>query len=242
MDLGVQVFRLSEESFRQTKKKQRLFGAFCVGLVVVMLTATGVWGMLDLRFTLVILGVLVVLAVSGSLGATTQLVRGHRTWGLAIGPEVLRLVSASAPPVEMTRSEVVRVQESPKGLVLEAESPARAVFVPASTERYALARELLAAWRTPEPFVRRGPPQGVTLGALALAFLAWIGGKNLESPELAGACAVLYLGIASWFIWIVFREPLVPPRSRASLVILVALGLVTLIWRFAKPMLAGGAS
>ena len=67
MDLGVQVFRLWEESLPQMKKKQLLLGTIWAGLVVVMMAATGVWSGLGLPVALLALGVVVVTAALGSL-------------------------------------------------------------------------------------------------------------------------------------------------------------------------------
>jgi len=240
VDLGVQVFRLSEESLRLVKRRQLLVGSIWLCLVLVMLAAAGVWAGIDLGLGLLALAALAVVATIGSLSLRNRVALNHRTWGLAIGPDVLRFVSAVAPPVEMTRFEVVRVQEAPSGLLLEATSPARVVFVPANVERVSLDGELLTAWRTPEPLNRRGPTREAALGAMAVAVLAWLGGRYLENPVLAGASALLYLGVVAWLTRIVFREPLVPPRQKAFFVLFTAAALLVLIWRFVHPILAAG--
>ena len=86
MDLGVQVFRLWEESLPQMKKKQLLLGTIWAGLVVVMMAATGVWSGLGLRVALLALGVVVVTAALGSLSLRSQVARAHRTCGSCSSP------------------------------------------------------------------------------------------------------------------------------------------------------------
>ena len=82
MDLGVQVFRLWEESLPQMKKKQLLLGTIWAGLVVVMMAATGVWSGLGLRVALLV----VVTAALGSLSLRSQVARAHRTCGSCSSP------------------------------------------------------------------------------------------------------------------------------------------------------------
>lgn len=240
MDLGVQVFRLSEESLRRTLRMQLRGGAILLGIVLFIGVGAAVEQAADVRVAIVLIGVILVLSMLGVLRERTRAEKRHRAYGWAIGPDVLRHVSSEAPPVEMARTEIVRIQESPSGLLLEAVRPRRAVFVPAGVERYALARELLTSWRAPEPLIRRGPTRAIALGGMAMGLLAWFGGRYLESSVAAAACTLVYALIAGWFSWVVFREQLIPPKTRALFVILAAGGLLVLVWRLLLPALGGG--
>ena len=82
MDLGVQVFRLSEESLRLVKRRQLLVGSIWLCLVLVMLAAAGVWSGLGLRVALLV----VVTAALGSLSLRSQVARAHRTCGSCSSP------------------------------------------------------------------------------------------------------------------------------------------------------------
>ena len=237
MDLGIQVFRLSEESFRHARSRNLVLSGVWLFLMLVILAFVGIPRDADPRVWLLVFVVVLVVSVIGNFSQRRRVEQVHRTVGLAIGPDVLRYVSALAPPVEMTRTEVVRLQEGRSGLLIEATAPRRAVFIPVSLERYALARDLLSAWRTPEPLTRRGPGGAAVLAGWAIGILGWLGGKCLENPWLAAVTTLAFLGVGVRFAWIVSREPRVPPKTKSLLLIFAAGALLVLLWRFIQPVL-----
>ena len=190
------------------------------------------------------LGLAVVTVVVAFIGirALQRIPRQHATYGIALGPDVIRQVSATAPPVEMTRQEVVRVLEWPGGLALQADAPPRLIYVPRSLEGYATAREALAGWKPPEQHgSQRSPIAAVFMGYLVFLGGLMVGGLSKSLPWAAfGTVLALVLG-GIGFVRIL-RERHTNAGFRWITLAVLAFGMLALVARWTVRLLVGALS
>jgi len=163
------------------------------------------------------------------------------TWGIAVGPDVLRLVTPYASPVEMTRDQVVRALEGPTGLALQAESPPRQIFLPRTVERYDQVRAALVAWKPPEQV---GSERGkVVLSLLwqAIGLLAFVGAVFVSDARWAAISTAILLPVLALGVWRVVRERFLPPALRKVAFLSCGVATLAVVGRWALYFYAGSA-
>src|SRR5262249_37372883 len=163
--------------------------------------------------------------------------REHAAFGIAIGPDVIRMVSTQLPVVEMVRDQVVRVDEFPGGLCVYAESPPRVLVVPRKLEGYPRIREIVAAWKTPQLRTSRKAGALLTLGANFLGWMASV--VAIMSPDgwVLVITAAVFLGLSAFVAWRVVRERYLDPKARRTVLIMFGTATAILAFRWALPVL-----
>jgi hypothetical protein len=107
----------------------------------------------------------------------------------------LRRVVSSLPALEIARSEVTRIVDSPgEGLTVMTAARQRFVFIPEQLQEYPLVREQLAGWRPFEtPRLRR--TQAVQMAWTLLLLGLWLATGLVQDVRLA-----LLAGVGLWIV------------------------------------------
>jgi hypothetical protein len=218
----VRVYRLNREGAAQILKRRQVltsvFFAFVVGSSLLFLTWRGYLGTRALELVLVIQ---VVMLVPAYAFGVRRFRAACETFGIALGPDVVRCVRLDGLAVEILRTEVTRIVEGRAGLLLRAETPARAIVVPRALDGYDDARALLITWRTPDPVsaAARRRQAGILTGGLLL-LPSYLLARDETSTELALLATLLFAGLGGWILVTVGREPLFNVRLKALLFVL----------------------
>jgi len=76
--------------------------------------------------------------------------RRHARYGLALGPDVLRVVSILSPPMEVAATDIRRIYETRRGLFISNGRSRRLAHVPVGLDGTEEVRAHLGRWRTAE--------------------------------------------------------------------------------------------
>ena len=238
MDTGVDLYVLGPDARAKARRfmgvSVGLAGVGLIGFLAALRSATpasqALWP--------VALIVTAAFVVGGSLGAASAR-RELASFRIALGPDVIRRVSARLAPLELTRPEVVRIVEMPPGMVLIAKNPARALVVPRTLDGYARVREVVSRWRVPE--VRTSAP--LLVAGVALAWVAGLTGLGLAvfapAPSLAMLGAIVFAGLGSVLGWQLLRTRDGDPHLRRSLLVMLGMGGLAVLGRLTLLVIAG---
>jgi hypothetical protein len=150
-----------------------------------------------------------------------QMKEGRAAWDsyrLTVGPNVLRRVIVNLPPVEIVRTEVTRIVESPvEGFSVTTADRHRFVFVPRQLVGFAEVRAHLSGWKAVEP-AKRG--RQAALGMLWSAVLlgCWLGTGIIPDIRLAMLSGAVLLVAVGFLIREILKQKIVANERKAALV------------------------
>jgi len=237
MDSGVEVHRLGPESEAAARRAMWIVvgGVYLFLLLILAVVGFSLQTIVPLFWWLFPSTALLFASVA-VLGNRAS-AREHAAFGIAIGPDVIRMVSTQFPVVEMVRDQVVRVDEFPGGLRVYAEGPPRVLFVPRKLEGYPRIREMVAAWKPPQIRTSRKADAVITLGGTLLGVIAF--SVAIMSPDgwLLNLTSAMFLGLSAFAAWRFVRERYLDPKARRAVLVALGTGTAILAFRWAIPVL-----
>jgi hypothetical protein len=240
-DSAVRVYRLSSETRRVANRYQLLSAVVAAGMLLFVFGASAVLleSVPPMFWLLPLVGAGAL--VAGVIRGRSKLRAQEALWGLALGPDVIRIVTADAPPIEMTRDEVTRALEAPSGLALQAEQPPRQLFVLRTVERYDEVRAAIAAWR---PLEQVGSERGKVLRLLlwqAIGILAFVGAIFVADVRVSAVASAVLLALLAFGGRAVLRDRFFPPTLRQVALLCLGVATLALVARWALYLYAGGS-
>jgi uncharacterized membrane protein (UPF0136 family) len=239
MDGDVEVYRLGPEASAAAKRVMWITPGIVAVLLLVVFTVVGILlESVPPLFWLLVPATACLLLGSAFLGNRSNQ-RELVTFGIAIGPDVIRRVSGQLPPMEMVRTEVARIVDAPVGLLLFAESPPRALVIPRKLAGYDRVREIVTQWRAPEV---QPPRRGTGVRLIAgyvLGVVAFSAATYGPDGWVSALGTAVFLGLVTLAALRLFRERFMDPKARRVALLILGMATLAVVWRWVLPFMTG---